>query len=116
MLPEVQVREDPYKKYLLDLWTATSQNMISFRVAYLRNEIDKDSLVEFTALLTELWAQLRPKARGTDVISDELFKKYDEYFRDPGKIFDNPEDLFEMYQDIRELLEKIGITKFEEVG
>jgi len=107
-----------YAQLLQDLWETATTLSVELRRQYFDGALNPNDMKAFLAILTELYAQLRPKIRGTPV--EESWKKWDQrkILLAPEKVFVDgdrvdAEGLWQLYMDIREALEVLGITRIE---
>ena len=107
-----------YAGYLLQKWTEIGELSEKFRTNLMLQDADHIVTYQYISQLTRLWGELYPKIAGRNDLSELVaeFEHFSPYYYDPSQLAqpDKSEEIFKLEYVLRMVLEKLGITKYEE--
>lgn len=107
----VELKKNIHAEMVLEWWKLSGEYSMLITAAYVKNEVDIDTLAYLIAVYRRLLVELKEK------VDDEFLlrkiREFEEFIFDPKIIIEKPKKLFELELLVRLLLERTGYTKYE---
>lgn len=108
-----------YAYSVLTKWEDVSILGEEVRKNYICGVMDQELLMEYVSKLISLWKEMYPKVKDRSDFGEETTKEFmafERFYDDPLEIFrgDNLITVFKFEKCLRWILEKVGLTKFED--